>query len=225
MFRAVDLDYLKSFCAVLSRGGLPPHLVHQLHTGTNYAAFCHNLSMSWLDKKLPAVFAWSPTIIRVIPYILHCQVGVYSLLFLCFIPVFYLCVFDELYFRAAKMWGVGAEQGGILQTSSGKMELKEPYYRMSQPQIQPQAYAGQDQQPQQLMQQQVQVAIMTYLVLLSIMFFCCRGMLHLYLIKQCAMKGPCCWNHSHMLSLRTSNYSIHNFSYSIQFTLLAKTVI
>ncbi|XP_048497405.1 probable histone-arginine methyltransferase 1.3 [Beta vulgaris subsp. vulgaris] len=55
---------------------------------------------------------------------------------------------------SAKMWGVGAEQGGILQTSSGKMELKEPYYRMSQPQIQPQAYAGQDQQPQQLMQQQ-----------------------------------------------------------------------
>ena len=51
------------------------------------------------------------------------------------------------------MWGAGAEQGGILQTSSGKMELKEPYYRMSQPQIQPQAYAvAQDQQPQQLIQ-------------------------------------------------------------------------
>lgn len=56
---------------------------------------------------------------------------------------------------SAKMWGVGAEQGGILQTSSGKMELKEPYYRMSQPQLQPQAYAvSQDQQPQQLIQQQ-----------------------------------------------------------------------
>ncbi|XP_057539448.1 probable histone-arginine methyltransferase 1.4 [Amaranthus tricolor] len=54
---------------------------------------------------------------------------------------------------SAKMWGAGAEQGGILQTSSGKMELKEPYYRMSQPQIQPQAYAvAQDQQPQQLIQ-------------------------------------------------------------------------
>ncbi|XP_058084351.1 probable histone-arginine methyltransferase CARM1 isoform X2 [Magnolia sinica] len=54
---------------------------------------------------------------------------------------------------SAKMWGAGAEQGGILQTSSGKLDLKEPYYRMSQPQ----AYAwAQDQQPhQQLLQSQV----------------------------------------------------------------------
>ncbi|KAJ4968802.1 hypothetical protein NE237_015503 [Protea cynaroides] len=51
---------------------------------------------------------------------------------------------------SAKMWGVGAEQGGILQTSSCKLDLKEPYYRMSQPQ----AYAWADQQPQQLMQSQ-----------------------------------------------------------------------
>nr|APA20277.1 protein arginine methyltransferase 4A [Populus tomentosa] len=44
------------------------------------------------------------------------------------------------------MWGPGAEQGGILQTSSCKLDLKEPYYRMSQPQ----AYAmAQDQQPHQ----------------------------------------------------------------------------
>lgn len=43
------------------------------------------------------------------------------------------------------MWGVGAEQGGILQTSSGKLELKEPYYRLSQPQ----PYMVQDQQPPQ----------------------------------------------------------------------------
>ncbi|XP_072974725.1 probable histone-arginine methyltransferase CARM1 [Typha angustifolia] len=35
---------------------------------------------------------------------------------------------------SAKMWGPGADQGGILQTSSGKLELKEPYYRLSQPQ-------------------------------------------------------------------------------------------
>lgn len=56
---------------------------------------------------------------------------------------------------SAKMWGAGAEQGGILQTSSGKMELKEPYYRMSQPQVQTQAYAvNQDQQSQQLIPQQ-----------------------------------------------------------------------
>ncbi|CAN0900543.1 Probable histone-arginine methyltransferase 1.4 [Linum grandiflorum] len=47
---------------------------------------------------------------------------------------------------SAKMWGPGAEQGGILQTSSCKLDLKEPYYRMSQPQ----AYATpQDQQPPQ----------------------------------------------------------------------------
>ncbi|KAL9257935.1 putative histone-arginine methyltransferase 1.4 [Drosera capensis] len=54
---------------------------------------------------------------------------------------------------SAKMWGPGAEQGGILQTSSGKLELKEPYYRMSQPQAQ--AYAvAQEQQPHQLVQPQ-----------------------------------------------------------------------
>ncbi|XP_024022623.1 probable histone-arginine methyltransferase 1.4 isoform X2 [Morus notabilis] len=52
---------------------------------------------------------------------------------------------------SAKMWGPGAEQGGILQTSSCKLDLKEPYYRMSQPQ----AYAlAQDQQPNQLIQTQ-----------------------------------------------------------------------
>ncbi|KAF3456216.1 hypothetical protein FNV43_RR00866 [Rhamnella rubrinervis] len=48
---------------------------------------------------------------------------------------------------SAKMWGPAAEQGGILQTSSCKLDLKEPYYRMSQPQ----AYAiAPDQQPHQL---------------------------------------------------------------------------
>lgn len=52
---------------------------------------------------------------------------------------------------SAKMWGPGAEQGGVLQTSSCKLDLKEPYYRMSQPQ----AYAlAQDQQPHQLIQTQ-----------------------------------------------------------------------
>ncbi|CAN6467355.1 unnamed protein product [Victoria cruziana] len=50
-----------------------------------------------------------------------------------------------------KMWGAGAEQGGVIQMSSGKMDLKEPYYRMSQPQ--PYAWV-QDQQPHQLMQLQ-----------------------------------------------------------------------
>jgi hypothetical protein len=50
------------------------------------------------------------------------------------------------------MWGPGAEQGGILQTSSCKLDLKEPYYRMSQPQVYPLA---QDQQTQPLVQTQV----------------------------------------------------------------------
>ncbi|KAL9314838.1 hypothetical protein ACSQ67_020290 [Phaseolus vulgaris] len=48
---------------------------------------------------------------------------------------------------SAKTWGPGAEQGGILQTSSCKLDLKEPYYRMSQPQAYP---LNQDQQPKPL---------------------------------------------------------------------------
>ncbi|KAF5452343.1 hypothetical protein F2P56_027350 [Juglans regia] len=52
---------------------------------------------------------------------------------------------------SAKMWGPGAEQGGILQASSCKLDLKEPYYRMSQPQAYPLA---QDQQPHQLISTQ-----------------------------------------------------------------------
>lgn len=49
------------------------------------------------------------------------------------------------------MWGPGAEQGGTLQTSSGKLDLKEPYYRMSQPQ----AYTVSQDQQHQLLQPQV----------------------------------------------------------------------
>lgn len=52
---------------------------------------------------------------------------------------------------AAKMWGPGAEQGGIIQASSCKLDLKEPYYRMSQPQAYP---LSQDQQPHQLINTQ-----------------------------------------------------------------------
>ncbi|XP_012083937.1 probable histone-arginine methyltransferase 1.4 isoform X2 [Jatropha curcas] len=52
---------------------------------------------------------------------------------------------------SAKMWGPGAEQGGILQTSSCKFDLKEPYYRMSQPQVYGMA---QDQQPHQMINAQ-----------------------------------------------------------------------
>ncbi|KAJ7955096.1 Protein arginine N-methyltransferase [Quillaja saponaria] len=52
---------------------------------------------------------------------------------------------------SAKMWGPGAEQGGIIQTSSCKLDLKEPYYRMSQPQ----AYTlAQDQHSQPLINTQ-----------------------------------------------------------------------
>ncbi|EPS70406.1 hypothetical protein M569_04353, partial [Genlisea aurea] len=52
---------------------------------------------------------------------------------------------------SAKTWGPGADQGGILQTSSVKLDLKEPYYRMSQPQVYP---ATQEQPPNQLLQTQ-----------------------------------------------------------------------
>ncbi|KAL2506895.1 putative histone-arginine methyltransferase 1.4 [Abeliophyllum distichum] len=52
---------------------------------------------------------------------------------------------------SAKNWGPGTEQGGILQTSSGKLDLKEPYYRMSQLPAYP---LVQDQQPHQLLQTQ-----------------------------------------------------------------------
>ncbi|KAL6522833.1 putative histone-arginine methyltransferase 1.3 [Orobanche hederae] len=52
---------------------------------------------------------------------------------------------------SAKMWGPGAEQGGILVSSFGKLDLKEPYYRMSQPQAYP---MSQDQQPNHLLQTQ-----------------------------------------------------------------------
>ncbi|KAL8103978.1 hypothetical protein AgCh_028264 [Apium graveolens] len=53
---------------------------------------------------------------------------------------------QEIVGHLLKMWGPGAEQGGILQTSSCKLDLKEPYYRMSQPQ----AYSlTQDQKPHQ----------------------------------------------------------------------------
>ncbi|XP_062175350.1 probable histone-arginine methyltransferase 1.3 isoform X2 [Alnus glutinosa] len=52
---------------------------------------------------------------------------------------------------STKMWGPGAEQEGILQTSSCKLDLKEPYYRMSQPQAYPLA---QDQQQHQLISTQ-----------------------------------------------------------------------
>lgn len=53
---------------------------------------------------------------------------------------------------SAKMWGPGAEQGGIIQTSSCKFDLKEPYYRMSQPQAY--SFPQEQQQQQQLIHTQ-----------------------------------------------------------------------
>jgi histone-arginine methyltransferase CARM1 len=73
-----------------------------------------------------------------------------SLLFLC--RWFVSLVFLTSSTSPAKMWGPGAEQEGILQTSSCKLDLKEPYYRMSQPQAYPLA---QDQQQHQLISTQV----------------------------------------------------------------------
>ncbi|KAJ8766487.1 hypothetical protein K2173_022546 [Erythroxylum novogranatense] len=55
---------------------------------------------------------------------------------------------------SAKMWGPGADQGGILQTSSCKLDLKEPYYRMSQPQAYTVAH---DQQPQLINAQDIPI--------------------------------------------------------------------
>lgn len=52
---------------------------------------------------------------------------------------------------STKMWGPGSDQEGILLTSSCKLDLKEPYYRMSQPQAYPLA---QDQQQHQLISTQ-----------------------------------------------------------------------
>ena len=51
------------------------------------------------------------------------------------------------------MCGAGAEPRGTHQTSYGRIELKDLYYRMSQPYIQTQSNAAaQDQQPQQLIE-------------------------------------------------------------------------
>lgn len=54
--------------------------------------------------------------------------------------------------RVAKMSGQDAEQGSILQTSSCRLNLKEPYYRMSQPQT---YSATHDQHPDPLLHTKV----------------------------------------------------------------------
>ncbi|XP_057476954.1 probable histone-arginine methyltransferase 1.3 [Actinidia eriantha] len=61
---------------------------------------------------------------------------------------------------AVKSWGPGAEQGSVLQASSCKFDLKEPYYRMSQPQAYPLA---QDQPIHHLINTQVQSHLLIYL--------------------------------------------------------------
>nr|GMD77787.1 probable histone-arginine methyltransferase 1.3 [Ipomoea batatas] len=46
---------------------------------------------------------------------------------------------------------LSAQVGDMLQSSTGKLDLKEPYYRMSQPQT----YSSSQDQPNQLLQTQV----------------------------------------------------------------------
>ncbi|XP_057531192.1 probable histone-arginine methyltransferase CARM1 [Amaranthus tricolor] len=61
---------------------------------------------------------------------------------------------------SAEMCGAGAEPRGTHQTSYGRIELKDLYYRMSQPYIQTQSNAAaQDQQPQQLIEEMNQLII------------------------------------------------------------------
>ena len=56
----------------------------------------------------------------------------------------------------AKMWGPGAEQG--VETSSCRLDLKEPYYTIMS---QPQAYSSTEiQQPNQLLQPQVLISFL-----------------------------------------------------------------
>ncbi|CAN8260209.1 unnamed protein product [Cochlearia groenlandica] len=57
---------------------------------------------------------------------------------------------------SAKMWGPGAKQGAILQSSTCKFDLKEPYYRMSQQQLYPVAQEPPIQPQEQLNTQCVQ---------------------------------------------------------------------
>ena len=54
------------------------------------------------------------------------------------------------------MWGVGVDRGGILKTYSRNLNMKEPYYRMYQPQV----YTwSQDQATQELVQRQVCLSV------------------------------------------------------------------
>lgn len=141
--------------AVLYKDGLPLPLVHQPRTGTNYVVSSLSQFMSWRDKKLLANSAWLPIMLRVIHYILHWWV---CFCLTVFVFVLLICFSGNLtsYSSTAKMWGPGAEQGGIIQASSCKLDLKEPYYRMSQPQAYPLA---QDQQSHPLINTQVLLVI------------------------------------------------------------------
>lgn len=146
-------DFKCSWFTVLYRGGLPRPPGLPQPTGTNSDVSFLSHFTSWQVKRSLVNFIWSPIMPRVTHYIWHCQVG--SLL--SYSP-FCICYFNsqsiinlKFSWNIAKMWGPGAEQGGILQTSSGKLDLKEPYYRMSQPQ----AYTVSQDQQNQLLQPQV----------------------------------------------------------------------
>lgn len=68
------------------------------------------------------------------------------------------------------MWGPGASQGGILQSSTCKFDLKEPYYRMSQP-----SYPVAQEpplQPQQHLNTQVKLDSATRIGMIAFFFIC-----------------------------------------------------
>lgn len=111
--------------------------------------------------------------LKVIQYILHYQVS-FICLFLMFLNFFPWFTNTWWFPSSAKMWGPGAEQGGIIQSSSCKLDLKEPYYRMSQPQ--PYAMA-QDQQPHQQIHSQVSLPVIRIFFSLFELEFLCRNIM------------------------------------------------
>ena len=140
---------MNSFSAALYKGGWARLLVHLQLTGINCVVSSHSLFMLCQDKKLRADFTWLHTVLRVILFTWQCQVSIC----VCCIYCHYVSVMIWLVVNwIAKMWGPGADQGGILQTSSCKLDLKEPYYRMSQPQAYP---IAQDQPTHHLVNTQV----------------------------------------------------------------------
>ena len=89
-----------------------------------------SLFMSWQGKKSVVNFIWlsigtqSYTINLTLTSILLFYISPLNQIILALFPIGFL---------NRKSVGPGADQGGILHTSLCKLNLKEPYYRMSQP--------------------------------------------------------------------------------------------